>query len=266
MKNKVTQIIKDFVKEYEKQEHISTRWGEPLVGFADAKHPFILSLKDIIGPNHGTPDEVLDDASIVIAYYVPYTKELADTSKTDPAIASHEWAVAYEETNAMFKELNTYVIAKLKEWGYDAGISPKTNTFSTTELKSEWSYRHYAYAAGLGTFGINNMLITKEGCCGRFNNIVTNLDVDPDAPMEEELCIYKNNGKCMVCIKNCPANALSPEGFDRQACYANLQKNAAVHTGLGSSYSDESGNASNSCGSDVCGKCVTGSPCALWSK
>ena len=52
------------------------------MGFADAKHPFILSLKDIIGPNHGTPDEVLDDASIVIAYYVPYTKELADTNKT----------------------------------------------------------------------------------------------------------------------------------------------------------------------------------------
>ncbi|MBE6021453.1 MAG: epoxyqueuosine reductase, partial [Clostridiales bacterium] len=88
MKNKVTQIIKDFVKEYEKQEHISTRWGEPLVGFADAKHPFILSLKDIIGPNHGTPDEVLYDASIVIAYYFPFTKELADTNNTDPAIAS----------------------------------------------------------------------------------------------------------------------------------------------------------------------------------
>lgn len=32
---------------------------------------------------------------------------------------------------------------------------------------SEWSHRHAAYIAGLGIFGINNMLITNKGCVGR---------------------------------------------------------------------------------------------------
>jgi len=265
MKDKIRKIIHDYVREYEKRANIATTWGEPLVGFADAKHPLISEYKTIIGENHGTPGEVLDDASIVIAYYVPFTKELAKTNVTGTNLASREWAIAYEETNAMFRTLNEHVIAELEKMGYKAGISPKTNTFSTTELKSDWSYRHYAYLAGLGTFGINNMLITKQGCCGRYNNIVTNLDVIPDRPLEEELCLYKKNGSCKVCLQNCPVGALTTEGFDRHLCYSLLLKNAAVHTGLGNSYMDESGESANSVGSDVCGKCVTQSPCAFWN-
>lgn len=265
MKEKITALICEYVKEYEKRDDIATKWGTPLVGFADAKHPSIAQFKTLIGPNHGTPNEVMEDASIVIAYFVPFTKELAETNKNGTDYASREWAVAYEETNAMFKELNVYVIEKLEEWGYKAGISPKTNTFSTTELKSDWSYRHFAYLAGLGTFGINNMLITKHGCCGRYNNIVTNLDVEPDAPLADEYCLYKKNGTCGVCVKNCPVGALTPESYDRHLCYSMLLKNAEVHTGLGDSYMDETGKSANSVGSDVCGKCVTQSPCAFWN-
>ena len=264
MKDKIRTLICEFVKEYETREDVVTKWGELLVGFADAKRREIAEFKTLIGENHGTPEEVLEDASIVIAYYVPFTKEIAKTNDNGSKLASKEWAIAYEETNAMFKALNEHVIAKLLEWGYQAGISPKTNTFSTTELKSNWSYRHYAYLAGLGTFGINNMLITKHGCCGRYNNIVTNLDVVPDEPIQEEYCLYKKNGTCAVCVKNCPVGALTTEGYDRHLCYSHLLENAKVHTGLGSSYTDESGAGSNSVGSDVCGKCVTQSPCAFW--
>jgi len=264
MKDKIRTLICEFVKEYEKREEITTKWGTPLVGFADANHPTISQFKTLIGPNHGTPDEVIKNASIVIAYYVPFTKELAKTNANGTYLASREWAVAYEETNAMFKELNDYVIEKLKDWGYHAGISPKTSTFSKTELKSDWSYRHFAYLAGLGTFGINNMLITEHGCCGRYNNIVTDLDVIPDEPLKEEYCLYKKNKTCGVCVKNCPVGALTPESYDRHLCYSNLLKNAEVHTGLGDSYADESGQGANSVGSDVCGKCVTQSPCAFW--
>ncbi len=263
MKKKILSWICDFVKSYEQREDIITNWGTPLVGFADASHPYILNLKKLVGSNHGMPREVLDDAAIVIAYYVPFTKELAKTNKNGSELASREWAVAYEETNAMFKELNSYIIEKIEAHGFRADISPKTATFSLTELKSDWSYRHFAYAAGLGTFGLNNMLITKSGCCGRYNTIVTNLNVEPDAPVEEEYCLYKKNGTCAVCVKHCPTGALQKDNYDRHLCYTLLMKNAAIHTGLGDSYMDEKGNA-NSIGSDVCGKCVTQSPCAFW--
>ena len=35
------------------------------------------------------------------------------------------------------------------------------------------------------------MLITRKGCCGRYNIMITNLDVEADRHREEEYCLYK---------------------------------------------------------------------------
>lgn len=265
MKEKIRKWICSYVKDYEKQEGIETRWGEPLVGFADAAHPYIQQLKEVIAPSHELPADVIKDAATVIVYYVPFTRGLAETNRTGTEYASAEWARAYEETNQMFRKLNDDLIQYLAVYGWHAGISPKTSTFDQERLESDWSYRHFAYAAGLGTFGLNNMLITKRGCCGRYNTLVTNLQVIPDQPVSGEYCLYKKNGSCAVCVRNCPAGALTKDGYDRHLCYGLLMKNAQIHTGYGTSYLNECGTASNSAGSDVCGKCVTQSPCAFWN-
>lgn len=264
MKEKITKMIRSFVKEYEEQDNISTKWGEPLVGFADANDPYVLNLKELITPTHGLPTDVVSNASIVIAYFVPFTKELAKTNGTPGDIASPEWALAYEETNAMFVKLNEYIVSELQKLGYNAGVSPEASTFDQKILKSNWSHRHFAKVAGLGTFGINNMLITKVGCCGRYSTIVTNLDIKPDSPLEDELCLYKKNKSCGVCVKHCPSGALTLDGYNRHKCYVVLLKNAELYTEFGSSYTDESGEKPNSVGSDVCGKCVVNTPCTFF--
>lgn len=264
MKEKIINMIRTFIKEYQKQDHISTKWGEALVGFADANHPYILSFKELITPTHKLPTDVLSDASIVIAYFIPFTKELAKTNGIPGDIASPEWALAYEETNAMFIKLNEYIISELQKMGYGAGVSPEASTFDQKILKSNWSHRHFAKIAGLGTFGINNMLITKLGCCGRYSTIVTNLDIAPDSLLKDEFCLYKKNGSCGICVKNCPSGALTLQGYDRHKCYVVLNKNAELYTDFGSSYTDESGEQPNSVGSDVCGKCVVNTPCTFF--
>ncbi|MBC2579064.1 epoxyqueuosine reductase [Clostridium sp. DJ247] len=264
MKEKITKMIRNFVKEYEQKNDISTKWGEPLVGFADANHPYILNLKKLITPTHKLPTDVLSDASIVIAYFIPFTKELANTNRMAGAIASPEWALAYEETNAMFVKLNEYIILELRKIGYHADVSSEASTFDQKILKSNWSHRHFAKVAGLGTFGINNMLITKMGCCGRYSTIVTNLDVNADSPLEDELCLYKKNRSCGICVKHCPSGALTLDGYDRHKCYAVLRKNAELYTEFGSSYTNESGDHPNSVGSEVCGKCVVNTPCTFF--
>lgn len=263
MKEKITEMIQNFVKKYEQKDNISTKWGEPLVGFADAKHPYILNLKKLITSTHKLPTDILPDASIVIAYFLPFTKELAITNGLTGDIASPEWALAYEETNAMFVKLNEYMICELKKMGYNADVSPEASTFDQNILKSNWSHRHFAKIAGLGTFGINNMLISKNGCCGRYNTIVTNLDVNADSPLKDELCLFKKNGTCGICVKHCPSSALSLNGYDRHKCYAVLRKNAELYTKFGSSYSNTSGDCPNSIGSEVCGKCVVNTPCTF---
>jgi len=263
LKGEIKAEISSFVKNYEAKTEISTKWGRPLVGFADAKHSFILNLKNIINPNHALPTDILKDASIVLAYYIPFTKELAKTNRKMNRLASSQWALAYEETNAMFKYLNQHIIEYLNAKGYNAAIAKESATFSTEKLISNWSHRHFAYIAGLGTFGINNMLITKSGCCGRFFTIVTNLDIVSDRPMVHELCLYKKNGSCKICLKNCPAGALTELRYNRTKCYSLLKENAAVYTEFGSSYVDETLTTANSTGSEVCGKCITSSPCAF---
>lgn len=263
MKTKINKLITEYVREYQNNKSVSTKWGEPIVGFADAKHPYIMNLKRIISPSHQMPLNVLNDAKTVIVYFVPFTKKLAMTNYLSKDCSSIEWAIAYEETNAMIIKLNKCLITRLKELGYRADISNESLTFDRTALKSNWSHRHFAYAAGLGTFGINNMLITKSGCCGRFGSLVTNLMLEHGSPMTEELCLYKKNKSCGICVRHCPNKALTLEGYDRQICNEILQNNARLYKNFGSSYSDGKGNP-NSIGSEVCGKCTVNIPCAFW--
>lgn len=255
MKKWIHKIIEDFVREYEK--NTVTKWGEPIVGFADAEVVGSELPKLVTG--HGVPCDLMEDASVVIAYFVPFLRDLAETNRAE-GLASKEWALAYEETNEMLGKINQHLIEKLREKGYKAAIHPESVRFDKDNLISYWSHRHIAYYAGLGTFGINNMLITEKGCCGRYSTVITNLDVEPDVPRSEELCKYKENGTCGICMKKCPKGALTPEGFDRNKCYEKCLENAAVYTEFGNSYTEE---GETPVGSEVCGKCVAGMPCAF---
>lgn len=258
MKEYLTTRIRTFLRAYEQQT--VTKWGEPIVGFADAKKIEVLS--SIVSPTHGVPEDAVKDATIIIAYFIPFLKELAQTN-TRQGLASPQWAQSYEETNAMFIELNACLIEDLKRKGVRAAVSPEAGSFDREKLISNWSQRHIAYLAGLGSFGLNNMLITKAGCCGRISTIITDLEVQPDAPMTEELCIYKKNGKCGLCADCCPSGALTRTGYDRHKCYAVCLENAKVHNSYGNSYASEAGGAVQETGSEVCGKCVAGMPCAF---
>ncbi len=148
MKETIKRMIGDFVQNYEKRPDVTARWGAPLIGFADANHPDILNLKNIIAPTHKLPSEILQGAKIVIAYFVPFTKELAFTNRHDGEIASPEWALAYEETNAMFRDLNEYLIGDLKDKGYDASITPEAYTFDRDKLISNWSPASFRQSCG----------------------------------------------------------------------------------------------------------------------
>lgn len=265
LKQYITEIIQSFVSEYENKTEITSKWGKPMVGFADAKHPGVADLKKLVSDQHVMPEQIVKNATIIIAYFVPFTKELAITNKAPGYLASPEWAKIYEETNTMFGKLNRYLIVRIKELGFDADISPEASTFNQETLISNWSQRHLARLAGLGTFGINNMLITKNGCCGRYSTVVTNIDVTPDTPIDEEYCLYKSKGICGICVKHCPSGALTFDGFDREKCFEICKKNAEVYKDFGSSYLTGNGLDANSIGSEVCGKCVVNLPCSFFN-
>jgi epoxyqueuosine reductase QueG len=93
-----------------------------------------------------------------------------------------------------------------------------------------FSHRHAAYLAGLGTFGVNNMLLTpRYGPRARFTSIFTTADIVPDEVMNEEVCV-----RCMRCVSSCPAKALS-EG-DYPASMTDKERCTSYNLGLASRY------------------------------
>lgn len=187
----------------------------------------------------------MEEPTVVISYFIPFKKEVAQTNvKVADNLASVEWSEAYNTTNTMMAQLNDYLAEEIIKRG-GCAAAPSGIKFSEEILKSNWSQRHLAYAAGLGTFGINNMLISAEGCCGRYNSIVADIPVEPDRHQEEENCLYKSRGLCKKCVENCFSGALTVNGFDRFKCYEECKKNLEKY------------------GADVCGKCDIDIPCAF---
>ena len=260
MKAYVKACIEDYTAACQKTSE--TKWGTPLVGFADARHPRLGELRKVANENHVMPWEVLPDATVVVCYFVPFTRETV-LSNREGRLSSPEWARAYEDTNALFARLNAHLIERLEARGYHAAVSPEATAFDREALRSRWSQRHMAWLAGLGSFGLNNMLITDRGCCGRISTVVTNLDVTPGRPLEVENCLYKRGGQCGVCVKRCPSGALTKAGYDRQKCFGLCSENAAIYRDFGNSYAADAAGEILDTGSEVCGKCLAGVPCAF---
>ena len=260
MKDLIRRYIRDFVKGYEKQEGIDTTWREPLVGFADANSQEIKNIREYTYEEHLMPNDILENPTVIIAYFVPFTNDIAN-SNVEGELASEKWTVAYQETNEMLTKINDYIIEKIEEMGYKAAICKEAGKFDNNILKSKWSHRHIAKLAGLGTFGINNMLITKEGCCGRYFTIVTNLPVSPDKMSDEENCLYKRNKSCLVCVKRCFSGALKESSYDRFKCHEICNRSFNHYEKLYGNKEFIKGKPSG--GSEVCGKCVVNLPCSF---
>lgn len=245
MKKIIENLIVDFAETYMKQNQLQNIWRQPLVGFADAFDPYIRRLSSIVTEEHRMPEEFLSSANVVIAYFLPFTEMVANTNiKVPDNSASKMWSQGYKYTEEIVSQINLFLVQQIEKMGYKAVI-PSDIGMREDILKSNWSHRHIAYAAGLGTFGINNMLITKQGCCGRYHSIIADIPVEPDSHVKGEYCLYKSKGICKKCVENCFSGALTINGFNRYKCWAECKKNLDVY------------------GVDVCGKCTTGIPCAF---
>lgn len=248
MKTWIESIITTFVRDFESRPEIATRWKTPLFAYADANDPLFLRFKDVVSPTHCLPKDFIPEAASVITYFLPFEASIVK-SNVPGRLSSEAWGLAYIETNMLIGEINALMAHELAAKGFKGTNMPATHNFDEERLMSDWSHRHVAYAAGLGTFGLNNMLITEAGCAGRVGSIVTDMVLEPTPRPSLERCAYKADGSCGACVSACVHNALFFDHFDRHRCYEMCLENAShlKHLGL----------------ADVCGKCVAGMPCAF---
>lgn len=249
-KKEIENLIQNYLKNYQKKEKINSQWKEAVVEYASAADPMFRELENIVSESHLLPTDILADAKTVIAYFIPFSEEIVN-SNLDGKYSSHQWAESYGETNQLIEDLNKHLKYELEKEKYQSSLIPATHNFDKKRLKSDWSHRHAAYIAGLGTFGINNMLITEKGCAGRIGTLITDLKIEPSARPENERCLNKAGFECSQCVDNCANGSLKIDSFDRYKCYQLLLENDELHSDLGLS--------------DVCGKCSVGLPCTFKS-
>ncbi len=249
IQDRVEAWIRDFVAEYPAHNDVETRWQAPRVGVASARDPLF---RQFIHVNHGghlLPQELLPEAYSVIVLYVPFTEELHRENYQAEHYCSRSWAMAYLETNRLISDTTEHLREKLQERGNTAALIPPTHNFDRKTLVSDWSHRHAAYAAGLGRFGLHNLLITPQGCTGRLGSLITDLEIEPSPVPDHEYCLHKAGKVCQKCVERCEFGALRSDGFDRFACHRQCRVNDRHHLDLALT--------------EICGKCSAMVPCSV---
>jgi epoxyqueuosine reductase len=90
------------------------------------------------------------------------------------------------------------------------------------------SYKRIFRLAGIGAFGKNSLILTrKHGPWLRFGYFLTNAELEPDEPFEDDLC-----GDCNQCVKACPVGALKPFVVDAERCLVGVHTRTPVPTRL----------------------------------
>jgi epoxyqueuosine reductase QueG len=251
-------------------------WDEPLIGIASGSDPLFQEYKKIIGEYHLTPREIIDwyidttargnknkiSAVSVISFAFPATLKTRESNRHENEICSVRWNRSRFEGQETVARLSRRLVALIEDMGHIA-IAPELSRAweivnTPSGLSSKWSQRHVAYAAGLGTFSLNDGFITPKGIAIRVGSVVCDLDL-PVTPRKYANhyanCLFLTKGTCKKCADRCPAGAISEKGHDKGKCGAHLNKmrEIAIAKGriqefIGKAYLG-------------CGFCQTGVPC-----
>ena len=215
-------------------------WDNVLIGFASGEDPIWQQYKEFVGAFHWTPWEVFSQHCpgesagphelTIVSWVLPQREMVRKTNRRSKKYPSEEWArirIYGEEFNVA---LRRYVAKSLSEAGH-AAIAPmlvpnwtvvKSERFS---YASAWSERHVAHAAGLGTFGLCDGLITANGKAMRAGSVVAKLDLMPTPrpyTNHQAYCLFFADGTCGKCIDRCPVRAITEAGHDKEKCRQHL--------------------------------------------
>ena len=156
-------------------------------------------------PDGHKPEDILPDAKTVIVL----AKRIPNGVVMDgPATSYHNMMIIfYDQLDLIAHEMAIYI----EHQGGVAIPVPSDDPYydwnpDKVHGRGDLSHKHAAQAAGLGKLGKNSLLITPEfGNRVQLVSVVTNLNLEPDPLVEDELC----PSKCIICIESCPVKAIT---------------------------------------------------------
>jgi len=243
-------------------------FDHPLVGFASGSDPLWQVYRDHIGSFYLTPLDlflasfpsatVSPEELTVVSWILPSTARTRQEQAVQTRYPSERWI----RTRHYGELFNIALRRSLVEVLVRAGVQSVAPMMSPTWSRSSegpyapcsnWSERHAAYAAGLGTFGLCDGLITPVGKAHRTGSVIAHIAIPPSTRSYQNhhaYCLHFNQGTCGKCISRCPVKALSLQGHDKQLCMAYTER--AMNIYLKDTYGINN---------YACGLCQCGVPC-----
>ncbi len=249
-------------------------FDEPLVGFANGKDDIFAGYKSIIGETHLTPQEALAahmedgggtlDRSApvgVISIIFPINEKTLLEMRAETECTTVRWNHTRWLGQDLVRKTCYYVIDLLSSLGHSA-VAPglgKSFSFKRVEgrITSNWSERHIAYAAGMGTFGLSDAFISEKGVAIRCGSVVCDVALTPTPRVygsEYANCLFFADGSCRRCMERCPGSAIDEQGHDKSQCSQTMRNASEIAERLG--------RKDQMVGRYVsCGLCMTKVPC-----
>ena len=220
-------------------------FDEPVVFFANGDDPIFKEYKTIIGDFHLTPREVMEryikdkgwkfglntnlENISVISWALPLPHEARLAERKSPYGGSRR----YNNTRWLgepFRDgLQDHVAQLLEVLGHNAVAPTRAKFFATimtdNGLMANWSERHIAFAAGMGTLGLNGLMLSPKGCAIQLGSVVCDIALTPTPRTYEShmaYCLYFQNGSCRRCMERCQGGAISEQGRNNNKCRSHL--------------------------------------------
>jgi len=174
-------------------------------------------------PNGHAPADFIPDAKSVISFGIRLLDAAVERDRLlmnspmvpeELRIPVQEYlydTVAYSMVNSRLDQIGLLIALFLEKQGYPSMCFPATYGEENAPLMSKiagfqapFSHRHAAVRAGLGEFGLNNLVLTPEyGPRIRLNSVITSMQLEPDPIIREKLCIRE----CTLCMEACASCA-----------------------------------------------------------
>ncbi|MGB8886976.1 MAG: hypothetical protein WCC87_09655 [Candidatus Korobacteraceae bacterium] len=200
-----------------------------------------LKQPEVVGAQHRSPAEWLAGARSIISCFFPFAERIRAANRL-PGEPAQEWLYGRYEGAAFLDAACAFLRDAVQQAGGQAVAPSLDDRFAVVDLRSNWSERHAAFIAGLGTFSLNRSLITEAGSAGRLGSVIADVALKPTPRAYTEFDEYCNH--CGACLKRCPPHAINENGKDNAVCAQYLKETKTR-------YQPRYG----------CGKCQTGLPC-----
>lgn len=238
--SRIINIIKEFVLQsplndmgFADPEKI---FDAPLVGFSSGADQLYNEYKSHIGSFYFTPLELFSksfpakkypaDNLTVISWIIPSTGRTRREQGAHVRHPSERWARTRDLGEKFNNAIRRHLVDQLARAEISAVaplLAPHWSRYNEGPYQpcSNWSERHAAFTAGLGTFGLCDGLITPVGKAVRIGSVIAAVKIAPSSrPYDNHhaYCLHYTENICRKCIPRCPVKALSESGHDKKKC------------------------------------------------